>query len=349
MENVSAKTPANNRVLLYDWLRLIATVYVVIGHSTYLTITSANGGVFYDLPAQAGFILFTQQISGWMYRFHMPLFFLLSGAVLALRPVPSLDALVRSKTKRLLLPFFACGLFFMIPVKLLGGFYQPSAIPGALNAFFTNTSDTGHLWFLLALFWCMIAFCILEKGTARLGFQSIYLLLILSWLIFVYGSRLPFDVYGLKSGLQYLLYFTIGYIYEKERSRVGGISNKCSLLLFIVLFLLALLNEKLNMLGELSVILSRSFLTISLADICNRFLKKITVSKAFEVVVRNLFCVYLFHDPLEYVVLRLFFTTGLVNSLPGCLIYWFCRTVVVFTLCVLLGELLKFCKSKLVS
>lgn len=32
------------RVDIYDWVRLIATIFVVIGHSAYLKISAAFGG-----------------------------------------------------------------------------------------------------------------------------------------------------------------------------------------------------------------------------------------------------------------------------------------------------------------
>lgn len=41
----------NKRLYLYDWLRIIATVFVVIGHSSYLVIPTSYGGVSYELPS----------------------------------------------------------------------------------------------------------------------------------------------------------------------------------------------------------------------------------------------------------------------------------------------------------
>lgn len=38
------------RVTVYDWLRLIATIWVVLGHSGYIVNDSLCGGVNYSLP-----------------------------------------------------------------------------------------------------------------------------------------------------------------------------------------------------------------------------------------------------------------------------------------------------------
>ena len=114
----------NKRVTVYDWVRLLATVFVVIGHSVYLSNTTTYGSVFYSLPEAVHplygiFVGSTlERLRNWVYGFHMGLFFILSGAVLALRPLPSFIGFVKSKAKRLLLPYFVWGLLFMIPVKL---------------------------------------------------------------------------------------------------------------------------------------------------------------------------------------------------------------------------------------
>lgn len=74
-------------VFLYDWIRLFATLCVVVGHSAYLNITTALGGVSYEVPQYASHFYYCaafkilRVLAGWVYGFHMPLFFMLSGAV----------------------------------------------------------------------------------------------------------------------------------------------------------------------------------------------------------------------------------------------------------------------------
>ena len=100
------------RVSVYDWLRIIATIFVVIGHSTYLNIQTTYGGVNYTLPDDLNSVYNTpvlewlRYLSGWVYGFHMPLFFMLSGATLALKPIAQFDVVVKNKVKRLLVPYY---------------------------------------------------------------------------------------------------------------------------------------------------------------------------------------------------------------------------------------------------
>ena len=85
------------RETIYDWVRLIATIFVVVGHSAYLTMQTTYGGVEYILPQNLSIVYnfkimdFFRYLSGWVYTFHMPLFFMLSGAVLALKPMAVFD------------------------------------------------------------------------------------------------------------------------------------------------------------------------------------------------------------------------------------------------------------------
>lgn len=118
----------SGRVIVFIWLRLFATKYVVIGHSTYLNMQSIYGGVEYQLPDwvnsmyNSEFLIWFRQLPQWIYGFHMPLFFMLSGATLALMPIRAFDEVLCSEAKRLLPPTLSFTAF-MLPIKRLGNIY----------------------------------------------------------------------------------------------------------------------------------------------------------------------------------------------------------------------------------
>lgn len=188
------------RVTVYDWVRIIATILVVIGHSAYLSIHTTFGGIEYLLPANlhnaynSPPLSMCRYLSRWVYGFHMPLFFMLSGAVFALKPMQSLDRIFKAKFRRLLVPYFVWGWLFMLPIKRLGNFYTNDTLRKALQGFLSG-QDSGHLWFLTALFWCIILFCVIAKTLRKLlKIQSIYALLLVVGVIQLSISYLPFDV-----------------------------------------------------------------------------------------------------------------------------------------------------------
>lgn len=77
------------RVEEYDVIRVFLTLCVVFGHSQYLQWGGDNGFISCVSeaihPINNG--LFVRELAflqSWVYRFHMPLFFVLSGACYAL-------------------------------------------------------------------------------------------------------------------------------------------------------------------------------------------------------------------------------------------------------------------------
>ncbi len=340
---------AEERVVVYDWLRLVATIFVVIGHSAYITMQTTYGGVNYELPQNlnefynSGFLTFCRFLPNWIYGFHMPLFFMLSGAVLGLKPIAAFDTVVSSKIKRLLIPYYIYGLFFMLPVKRLGNFYNNESLKQAFNGFLSG-QDSGHLWFLTALFWCILAFVLIKKGLLRFGIESLYAILLISFIIQLTYNDLPFDFLGLKTGLSYLFYFSLGYTFECKRKEACPWNLKKLLSIFILLFALEIFHVRYGLLDSFFAVIIGSFFTYVLSSICSKLFRKTVKSKLWKIVIRNLFYVYLFHDPIEYIILRIFFNTNLLSTAIGCILYTFARTVLVFILSILLGEFINHCK-----
>ena len=66
------------------------TVLVVLGHASYYTINTKFGGIHYDqilsdmMIQDAGVHKATSLLTEWIYSFHMPAYFCLSGAVFSL-------------------------------------------------------------------------------------------------------------------------------------------------------------------------------------------------------------------------------------------------------------------------
>ncbi len=338
------------RVAVYDWLRLIATIFVVLGHGAYLNIQTTYGGAVYELPENLSHVYFWpvlvwwREIAGWVYGFHMPLFFMLSGAVLAIRPMGSFDQIFRAKTKRLLIPYFVYGWLFMLPVKRLGLFYDNASLIEAMRGFLSG-EDSGHLWFLTALFWCMLVFVIIKKILDKMGVQSIYAVLLTAGAVQLLYTSIPFDILGLKSGLGYLFYFAVGYVFECERNTHDKWSIKTDLLAFAICLALEVINREYGILDKFFTIMTGSFMTYMAADICDGIFHGISENKVWKMIIRNLFYVYLFHDPMEYLVLRLFLGQGLLASGVGCIVYTLCRSFGVFAAAVFMGEIIRYLKK----
>ncbi|MGP1586958.1 MAG: acyltransferase family protein [Treponemataceae bacterium] len=343
----------SKQVSLYDWIRLFATIFVVVGHSSYIVIPTVWGGVDYVLPSEVNplynsfFFAFLRRLSGWVYGFHMPLFFVLSGAVLNIKPLKKFDSIVVQKFYRLIVPFFVYGLFFMLPVKYLSGFYEKQNFIQAVKVFCYG-EESGHLWFLTSLFWCILTFVSVKKILDFFKIDSYFILLIISFMIQFYSGKIKFSYFGFNVGLAYIFYFAVGFSFEKIRSKIENLSNFKIWFIFIFLSILSVLNSKLGFLPNIFMVFSRILWTFFLSLIFTEHFKKIYNSKIMKVILKNLFYVYIFHDPLEYVILKFYFSYPEIFKFKmGIILYYFLRIIGVCVISIILGEFVAFLKRKL--
>lgn len=204
----------------YDfvYIRVIATILVVLGHSWYY-----NGFSGFDqaeIPgALTGTVLYN--INKFIYTFHMPLFFAVSGSLLAYgiqkTQAKGIKTYLKKKAWRLLLPFVIITLFYCLPIKFYTGYYDFNS--EFLKAIFEQLifAKGAHTWFLLALFWCMlysIPLVFLTKKQATITF----LLLLLVHFIGIPGIFGVFgDVLLFRKGLAFIPFFLLGFYVEKYK------------------------------------------------------------------------------------------------------------------------------------
>ena len=328
------------RVNEYDLLRVTATVLVIIGHSCYL----AMGGVHYEIPADSSWVydsnLFRliRFLSGWVYGFHMPLFFLLSGAIYHLKEEGRLKGLVCNKLKRLILPYYLCGLLFMLPVKRMTGYYNTENFTEAVTKFLVGKGD-GHLWFLPALFWCFLIFWCLYRFVGR---RNIYWVLILAALIQLLSGYMKFDFFLFKRGMGYLFWFAMGYWFDGVRERLSEYSYyEYGICKFLFLLEIIILDIKFDFLNNFLTVIICSYAVYLLCIILVKKYKSLCERWEFRLLLKHSMHIYLFHDPLEYAVLLIAFTYSWLSSRLGCLAYMGMRIVGVIILSVVIGYIVE--------
>lgn len=329
----------NIRIPVYDIVRLIAAALVVLGHSTYLTITTDFGDINYTFESakdvfSSGFFKTWLYCSAWVYRFHIPLFFMLAGSAFALHPERKLKPLLIKKTRRLLIPFFLCGLFFMIPLKTLGNFFETTKTSEVITAFLTG-HESGHLWFLPSLFWCFVVFFSLLKICKKPVF-----IIVSSLLFYLFHSTLPQGFFEFAFSMQYLIFFTMGFYFDKFRPALEK-RPKTTLFLLAVLIFLNIFDTKLHFLPPLLFMTIGSFGVYFIALAFCLFFPKKTEPTFVKKAADQTMNVYLFHDPLMFVILALFAANQSWLSIAGGGIYFLCRTIGVIVMSVAIGYLIK--------
>lgn len=203
-----------------DALRGFSILLVVLGHAI-ANAENLQVATAYNLQHYA---------SRFLYTFHMPLFFVISGYVLFGKRIA-----VRDRALRLLLPFVA-----WIPVYYLVNRY----IHHWPASFLTSLKDTLlhpaiGLWFLPTLFLCSVLLVPARRLESWKGWSvGAYLAA-----AFVIVNILPFDDLGVMQVKYFFPYFAAGYLAAKHMPRLEriGKNGKDALLLacstaFLVLF-----------------------------------------------------------------------------------------------------------------
>lgn len=181
------------RNLAIDIMKGIAIMLVVVGHSGYLP------------PSAVKFV----------FTFHMPLFFIVSGYLYKPRPVK--ESLMKD-FKRLMVPYFvtcvAVILFYLViwlktgdntsfKYYLSATFWGNGTI-GHKCRYFSTVPAIGAIWFFPALFVCKNVYNALTSKSRILWSAFIFLI---ATLIGKYIVFIPFSV---LSGLSAILFFAIG-------------------------------------------------------------------------------------------------------------------------------------------
>lgn len=286
-------------------LRVFATLTVVTGHSI---IVYSNNWKYYTMTNQS---LFLSNLKKFIDIYQMPLFFFISGYLfyyikMEKAGYENQKKFIIVKFKRLLLPFCIVSFFYMMPLRILGG-YKPYIRKDIFSIYIEDIllgKDAGNLWFLPVLF---IIFMIVYFFSKKKIIRSFTFTLILAELS-VFAPKILF----IKSIMLYLVFFYFGYLVRYYSYKIssklniklwGGIFPVLLILYFIIgeqgmLSRFCIFNVKIA-LGLLSCILLHK---VSMG-LMQKF-PNIHYHNIIRLIDKNSFGIYLFHSPLLYPLLE---------------------------------------------
>ena len=204
----------NKRIDYIDVAKLIGIFLIYLGHC------GESAGLAY----------------GFVFKFHVPLFFFLSGCTAVYNNRSFINNLI-DKTVKLLVPFWV----FCITSIILKGIMENSyenlktylllVVKGAIR----NTFFPAALWFLTGLFVVEIVFSIIKL----ISKNPLFLLIISS--VLHYAQILfitpkfgyPSAIYNIDSAMRYLVFFVIGYI---SFNKINKVLNAYGLVKIAVVF-----------------------------------------------------------------------------------------------------------------
>ena len=308
-------------------IRVSAILLVVLGHSSIIY----SGSWFRVAVVESKMFWLVYKL---IYSFHMPLFVFVSGylfyySVVECRNDKGFANFVKKKAIRLLIPYFAVAIFWMIPIRLGIDFYGDVSFKSIFIKGIVLSGDTGSLWFLLMLFniFCIfyIARNMLNQIKKKYSINPLIFIFAVQFfclLAHLISVKVPFldvkipNIFQLRNTLLFIIYFYLGYLYRKCEYETGNmLINKYKTLhvaLSAVVYIglvtmtyLSLFKNKHYYVQEsanLLIAISAIHFIYSGTLLIPSFLSKVVDNAFFKLLNRHNFSIYLLHAPIIYII-----------------------------------------------
>ncbi len=182
----------------------------------------------------------------FVYTFHMPIFFALSGALLGLavkkKGIESLSVYQYAvrKVHRIIVPFFIVTLLYCIPIRYIIEYFDAStSISTVIKECFINVEST-HMWFLPTLFWLMLFLLMwvkLLQKKPKWFIPSLLFILLLHLIGIPTSIKAYLGIFCISKALNNVVFVVTGYILE--RYGMLQLINKKVFASFFIIWLLA--------------------------------------------------------------------------------------------------------------
>lgn len=201
-----------NRLISYNQFKYIIRGEIMSKRLSYLDVLKFIGILFIYV---GHYTTSTNLLHPFVFEFHVPLFFVLSGFTETLAKDTTLLNGIYKKFKNILVPFFVFA-FASVAVHVLIYAHDTAsaietvkeAIPQILTGCIRNQFLASSLWFLSCLFVVGVFFQFLKR------LRHPIIILAVSLAVFLLNAYAPFDIppyYNLHYAAYYQLYYAIGY------------------------------------------------------------------------------------------------------------------------------------------
>lgn len=230
---------SEKRLLYIDKLKALAMLLVVWGHTMYFCMYHEQAGI-------------NDPVLSIICTFHVPLFFFLSGVVIA--TPPNLRKFI-SKARK-----------FLVPMLLVG--IVNAMLIGRVAEFFLDSGHNGY-WYLLTLtqFYLLLVPFRYCKGLFEVP------LALLIWFVAYFAIRIQnpiFSALNIGGIFTYWPYFIIGY-FSRKYSVLGYVTGRPWLTSIFALAYLALLVTLFSRINQLSMVLEYALAFVAITALVALF------------------------------------------------------------------------------
>ncbi len=160
----------------------------------------------------------------YIFGFHMPLFFLVSG-YLYKRPARMADG-IKQKAKGLLVPYFIIGLgyfCFWAIYNYAPGYDWPAMLKAVLWESVDGLPVESALWFLMVMFWAWLIYALIDRFVPQ-TWTRVFLIVLISSVGALWSYVIPFRLpWGLQDAFAVQMFFLFGHAYRKWEESGSGV------------------------------------------------------------------------------------------------------------------------------
>ncbi len=269
-------------------LQTFAVLCVIIGHALspfvykYLEFYVTNSSSIFS------------SIRDFIYSFHMPLFFFISGYLYAVKNKLNWPDYNIKRFKRLIIPFCIAG--YLIYAAILAYVEQAEFNLYTHTQNYFLLKNTGHLWFLPVMFCSSLMYTFFMSTPLK---KYPFILLVIILICHRYNVLLP-HIY-LQKAVKYMLYIHLGYIFAIKNIRY---SHKVPFYLFIGWILYVLFIDFQLQLRFLYTPCYLSILFYFLADFIIKNFPRLGCCSLIELISVNMFTIYIISEPITLFILK---------------------------------------------
>ncbi|MGE7952168.1 acyltransferase family protein [Lysinibacillus xylanilyticus] len=187
-----------------------------------------------------GHIRLSPELINYIYLFHMPLFFFISGYLMNISKYNSMGQLVKKKTRTLLIPYITFSAISIICYSVIGhkdidvSATVLSIIEGKRNEIYFNVP----LWFLVGLFVVEMMYYI-QKKLLKNDILLLILAILINYIavVFLKVIETPNWIWSIDTAMYYLLYYQLGNLFRVYKNKIdfNKMFNKVAVGIFIFL------------------------------------------------------------------------------------------------------------------
>lgn len=198
-----------------------------------------------------GHIEFGDYFGKFIHVFHVPLFFFISGMLFKIKDISDYEFL-KKKTRAFIIPYISFGVLYLM-IALFQYILKAKSLNELLSNVFHvclfNTEKlaiAGAIWYLTAIFFVEIIFYYIKRYVKKISIQN-FILIAISILGFVLGRLNIKLILGLEVALVGLMFFNMGYLFNKNSENILKYINKYWGVFLIIACACSIVNGEVNL------------------------------------------------------------------------------------------------------